>query len=211
MIRNYESSDFTSCVEIVNKVWDFDTRFKPSQLANLFKKVYVGGSLSGSNYAYIIEDNHRVKGFLFGKLGDKKLIKTPCSGVLGQIQFLFSLLFMTGVTFKRKLNYLRIIGEHDQNRRTIEPSRDDEVNLFAVDPDAQGKGYGKILMNQFIETGRKLKRERITLETDKECNYKFYDYLGFKIKGEFYSPLQKEYSGKSGESYVYELTIGEKV
>lgn len=79
--------------------------------------------------------------------------------------------------------------------------------MFALAPKTQGKGYGKLLMNAFIEYCNTKKVNRITLETDSECNYRFYKHFGFKIKGEFYSALQKEYSGKSGDSYIYELKL----
>lgn len=207
MIREHTNKDFIRCVEIINTVWDFDSKFSPSQLSDLFKNVYVGGSLSASNYAIVVEENDIVQGFLFGKCGNENLIRNKYSGFFGQLKILYQLLFLNGISLKRKFYYLKIIGEHEKNRRIIEPSRENEVNLFAVDPNTQGKGYGKILMNYFIEICRKHNINRITLDTDKECNYGFYDHFGFKIKGEFYSPLQKEYSGKSGDSYVYELKI----
>ena len=211
MLRDFNFNDFSSCVEIVNKVWDFDSRFHPAQLSELFKRVYVGSSLSASNYAVVVEEDLIVKGFLFGNCGKTNLFKNEYSGLSGSRRLLIELLFLKGVKLKKKLYYLDIIGEHEKNRRKIEPSRENEVNLFAVDPNTQGKGYGKTLMNSFIEFCKKQNVKRITLDTDKECNYGFYDHFGFKVKGEFYSPLQKEYSGKSGDSYIYELKINNKV
>lgn len=210
MIRNYNDKDFSRCIEIVNKVWDFDNRFNPAQLSELFKRVYVGSSLSASNYSVVVEEDGFVKGFLLGKCGNNNLYKTEYSGLIGNLRLLTQLLLVKEVKLKKKLYYLDIIGEHEKNRRKIEPSRENEVNLFAVDPNTQGKGYGKILMNSFIEFCKKQNVNRVTLDTDKECNYGFYDHFGFKVKGEFYSPLQKEYSGKSGDSYIYELKIDNK-
>lgn len=207
MIRKYAQKDFEKCVEIVNDVWDFDSRFVPLQLSELFKKVYVGGSLSGSNYAIVVEEEGVVKGFLFGKCGAKNLFKGEYGGILGSLRFLIQLLFIKDVVLKKKLYYLNILAKHEKNRRKVEPTRENEVNLFAVTTRTQGKGYGKLLMNAFIEYCKEKNVKRVTLDTDKECNYGFYEHFGFKVKGEFYSPLQKEYSGKSGDSYVYELII----
>jgi GNAT superfamily N-acetyltransferase len=207
MIREYTNKDFARCVEIINRVWDFDGRFIPSQLSILFKDIYVGGSLSESNFAIVVEENNKVEGFLFGKCGIENLIRNEYSGFFGHLKILYQLLFLNSISLRRKLYYFKIFVAHEKNRKKIEPNRKNEVNLFAVDPNNQGKGYGKILMNYFIEFCKKHNINRVTLDTDKECNYGFYDHFGFKIKGEFYSPLQKEYSGKSGESYVYELKI----
>lgn len=207
MIRKFEKSDLDKCVEIVNDVWDFDSRFIPAQLSELFKRAYIGGSFSASNFAIVIEEDRIVKGFLFGKCGSRNLFKGEYGGIKGGLRFLLQLLFLKGVSLKKKLYYINILREHEKNRRKVEPTRENEVNLFAVTPKTQGKGYGKLLMNAFIDYSKNLNVNRVTLDTDKECNYGFYEHFGFKVKGEFYSPLQKEYSGKSGDSYVYELIV----
>ena len=206
-VRNYKDSDFSACVDIINHVWDFDTRFQPQQLSDVFKEIYVGGSLAGSNFSVVVERHNKIQGFLFGKCGKTKLHKTKYSGLIGNLKFMLQLFSVPGVPVKRKCYYVKIIGEHERNRRRVEATRANEVNLFAVDPSAQGNGYGKLLMNAFIEHCRSLQVKRITLETDKTCNYGFYQHYGFTIKGEFFSPLQQEYSGTSGESYVYELSL----
>ena len=207
MIRKFRTEDFDKCVEIVNDVWDFDGRFHPAQLSNLFKRVYVGGSLSASNFAIVVVKDIAVKGFLFGKCGSKNLLRSEFSGFKGSLHFLLQLLFVKGVGLKKKFFYLNMMAEHEKNRRKVEPTRENEVNLFAVTPKTQGKGYGRLLMSAFIDYCKSQNINRITLDTDKECNYGFYEHFGFNVKGEFYSPLQKEYSGKSGDSYVYELII----
>ena len=73
--------------------------------------------------------------------------------------------------------------------------------------DSQGKGWGKQLMNGFISACRNKKIKRIVLETDKESNLDFYEHLGFKSIGTFYSPLLKEFSGLSGDTFIYELLL----
>jgi|GEM_PF-6588069 len=36
MISDFTQIDFEKCVEVVNDVWDFDNRFMPIQLSELF-------------------------------------------------------------------------------------------------------------------------------------------------------------------------------
>jgi GNAT superfamily N-acetyltransferase len=96
---------------------------------------------------------------------------------------------------------------HEKNRLSAEPDRKYEVNLFAVIPSMQGKGIGKELMKAFIEKCKLDGVKRITLDTDEECNYKFYENFGYYKKAEFYSPIQYLYTGKTGVSFVYELNI----
>ncbi|MDC7125446.1 MAG: GNAT family N-acetyltransferase [Spirochaetales bacterium] len=207
MIRKYSDKDYSNCVTIINEVWRFDVIFKPKELSELFKKIYVLDSLSLSNFAIVIEEDNKVQGFLFGNCGYKNLIKNNYSGFAGKIKLIMELLSVKDVSLKKKMNYMKISQIHEKNRNKIEPSHENEINLFAVHPDVQGKGFGKELIWNFINHCQSQNATRVTLETDKECNYKFYNHIGFKMKGEFFSPLQKEYSGSSGDSFVFELKL----
>ena len=207
MIRELRQEDIYDCITIVDAVWRFKEIFQPIELAELFLDIYTMGSLAGSNYGIVAEENGRVIGFLFGKSSTGKLYQTKYSGIRGQIRLLIDLFRITNVTLKRKLGYIGKINTHEINRRKAEPKREYEVNLFAVFPDLQGKGVGKDLMNSYINRCKKDGVNRITLDTDEECNYKFYEHFGYKKIAEFYSPIQEMYSQKSGTSYVYELKI----
>ncbi len=90
MIREYSSSDYSRCREIVEEVWKFSDVFKPEQLADLFLDVYTGGSLAASNYALVIEEAGRVQGFLFGKCGsgnnqNRYSVQAETSGFSGSL------------------------------------------------------------------------------------------------------------------------------
>jgi ribosomal protein S18 acetylase RimI-like enzyme len=207
MVREFRAADITACTEIVNKVWDFKNRFKPKELASLFQSYYTAGSLAQSNFHVVLEERGKTEGFLFGRCGNRSLYKNEYSGLVGSLRFLYRFIVLRGVSFRRKTYYMKILSVHEKNRRSIEPNKLNEVNLFAVDPATQGQGYGKRLMNKFIEHCRSRGAERITLETDEECNYGFYEHFGFSVIGIFDSPLQKEYSGKSGRCFVYELRL----
>lgn len=209
MIRDFNSGDFSRCREIVNEVWKFCDVFKPIQLADLFLDVYTGGSLAASNYAIVFEETERVQGFLFGKCGNAKTIRTQYSGISGNFRFLWQLLSVKGVTWKTKKNYITMFNEHEVNRHRAEMHRENEVHLFAVSPATQSKGYGKALMEAYIRECKKRKVKRVTLDTDKECNYLFYEHFGYKRIAEFYSPIQELYSGNDGSSFVYELNLEE--
>ncbi|MBN2440806.1 MAG: GNAT family N-acetyltransferase [Spirochaetales bacterium] len=83
---------------------------------------------------------------------------------------------------------------HETNRLKAEPNRKYEVTLFAVLPSMQGKGLGKELMNTFINKCIHDGVKRITLDTDEECNYQFYEHFGYHKIAEFYSPIEELYS-----------------
>lgn len=207
MLRTYHDQDFAACVEIVNQVWGFDQKFTPPALSTLFKEMYTGVSLAASNFYRVVEEDGQVVGFLFARCGADALYRNAYSGSVGVLRFFYRLLTTRGVSLKRKLYYVQIIVQHEMNRRAVEATRLNEANLLAVDPRTQGKGYGRLLMDAYITQCRVLQVTRITLETDKESNYGFFQHYGFTVKGEFYSPLQQAYTGASGDSFVYELKL----
>lgn len=207
MIRHYENRDFDGCVRLVNRVWQFDKHFSPPALSDFFMKTYTGSSLAGSNFSLVIEESDEIKGFLFGKTEKLPLHKNEYSGVSGQFRLLHGLFRLKGVTFKRKWDILNKLNTHELNRRKVESRKSSEVNLFVVDPDSQGKGFGKQLISGFIDNCKANNVKRIVLETDAESNYGFYLHLGFKKMGQFYSPMQEEYSRGSGETFVYEMIL----
>lgn len=207
IIRNYKESDYEDCIKLVNKVWKFDKHFNPPALSQLFQRIYTGGPLSESNFLNVVEEDGQLKGFLFGKIENQELTKDKYSNFAGQLKILKRLFSIKGVTFKKKLGYLKKVKLHEINRQKVEPRESSEVNLFVVDPESQGQGWGRKLINEFIAACKTMNVNRIVLETDKESNYGFYEHLCFRIKGSFYSPIQKEYSGVSGDTYVYELYL----
>jgi len=207
MIRDFRESDFVDFQKLVNKVWEFDKHFHPPELSRLFQKIYTGGSFSASNFLRVVDVKGQVRGFLFGKIENKKIPKSEYSGFSGQLKIIFSLFSIPKVAFKTKLSYLNKINLHEVNRRKVESRKCSEVNLFVVDPDCQGEGWGKRVINEFIETCRKENINRIVLETDAESNFGFYQHLGFSIKGSFNSPLLQAFTGKSGKTYIYELNL----
>jgi GNAT superfamily N-acetyltransferase len=207
MLRDYTDHDFAACAAIVNQVWAFDAKFSPPTLAELFTNIYTAMSLGASNTAFVIEEAGQIAGFLFGKCGQGRCYPAMYSGFCGELRMFWQFFSMKGLPLRKKFYYVNILIAHEINRRKVAPVRANEVHLFAVAAHTQGKGYGKMLMEAYIARCKALNVRRVTLDTDGECNYGFYEHFGFTLKGTFYSPLQREYSGKSGDSYVYELAF----
>ncbi len=207
MIRDFHENDFPHCARLVDRVWHFTERFKPANLADIYTKIYTASSLAESNFYRVVEEGGTVKGFLFGKCGSRSLFGKAVKSSVSPAKLFLRFLFLNKVPLKRKLSFLRKIAQHDKNRENVEPHYENEVNLFVVDPGSQGKGYGRTLMMNFIKFCKERKAYRITVETDAESNYGFYEHLGFSLLGTFFSPVQLEYSGTSGESFVYELKL----
>ena len=207
VMREYQPSDLDRCVAIVNEVWDFDRHLRPQSLADLVKRLYTAGTLAGSRYANVVATGGEVRAFLFGRAGTGDLYRTEYSGVAGRMRALGQFLAMPGVSLTAKLGWLRAVMGHQITRQRIEPVGEGEVTLFAAAAESQGKGYGRRLMDAYVEHCRRVGIERLTVETDVESNYGFYDHYGFTRVGEFRSSMNQRFTGGSGRSFVYELKL----
>lgn len=207
LIRSYRDSDIECCQYLVNKVWHYDKHFYPAELAKTLTQIYVTSPLATSNFVKVVEVDNKVCGFLFGKVENLPRRRSEYSGLIGQMKIIGKLFSVRGVSIKRKLSLIQKIYLHERNRMKVEGEIDSEILLFVVDPDHQGEGWGKKLVNAFIESCLENKVKKVVLETDNESNYGFYNHFGFSIKCEFYSPLLAEFSGESGKTYVYELDL----
>ncbi|CAL2104449.1 Maltose O-acetyltransferase [Tenacibaculum sp. 190130A14a] len=63
-----------------------------------------------------------------------------------------------------------------------EKSKVAKLNYLFVEPTYIGNGYGKLLMNNFLNQLKKQKYEKVLLDSDPNAE-KFYQYFGFKTKG----------------------------
>ncbi len=78
-----------------------------------------------------------------------------------------------------------------------------EIILFVVDPACQGIGIGKKLLSEFIAQCKSSGVKSVIVETNKLGASSFYEGVGFRHMGNFYSPLH-EYATKDGQACMYE-------
>ena len=207
MLRDYRQQDFDSCVAIVGKVWDFAGNLHPPAFATFVNRLYTGSSLAESRYAKVIAGDDGATGLLFGRCGPGPVVPTVYSGVGGRLRTVAKLMAIRDMRARDKWSWLNLIAAHEAARRKVAPRTEGEVNLFAVDPVAQGFGYGRALMDDYVAHCRRAGLDKLTVETDVESNYGFYEHYGFTLVGEFHSAMNQRFSGGSGTSFVYELTI----
>jgi GNAT superfamily N-acetyltransferase len=64
-------------------------------------------------------------------------------------------------------------------------------NLF-IEPKFIGKGFGKLLMTDFLQRIRKTKFEKIILDADPNVE-KFYEQIGFKVVGKLKTSIKNRF------------------
>ena len=204
-LRSFRFTNLPKCYEIVGLGFGVSERISPDILADHLSKLYVESSVIESSKAFGLEVDGEVVGFLFGRLPDEPLFKGRYSGFLGKLAMIGELLFLRGVSLGSKWTWLKNGIEHD--RRSPDLDAKCEVTLFAISPNAQGLGGGRILLEAFIDHCVTNGQSDLYLETDASSNFQFYEHLGFKHIDSFNSPIAAAFSGGSGETFVYHKAL----
>lgn len=205
-LRPFEDRDLDSCRRIVDVTWGFSQHLRPAEAADFALRAYVGDALAVSDRAWVVEDEEGVGGFIFGRCGVGPRFRTEYGGMRGTLRMGLGLLRLPGLGLGEKLAWLRAARAHAANRAAM-PEADGEVTLFAVDPAARGRGYGRELMDAYLDQCRAAGTRRIVLETDQSSSYGFYDHYGFERVGSFHSPLNERFHGQPYEAFVYQLEL----
>lgn len=204
--REYQDSDYSYCETLVDNAWGFERNFHPRELAVLGKYLYTMGSVAGSNYRMVAEYNNEVIGFIFGYNERIPLPKHKLQKFSSKLVILKRLLFMKAMKLRERLNFLNSMGTHEKNRTALLKRGKSEITLFVVHPAFHGQGIGKKLFEGFRAFCEKSKVESIIVETNKLGAASFYERIGFKLKGDFDSPLHN-YVTKNGQACLYEYFL----
>ena len=207
-IREYRDEDVEACVEIVDATWHFRQLLPPSALGDFALRMYVGGSLARSDGAWVVDDESGVRGFIFADSGHGQHVHNRYSGWSGGLRTAFELLRLPGLGLGQKLGWLRAVRGHEVNLARVRPEAEGEITLFAVDPEAHGRGYGRALMDHCLAALRRNGTRSVWLETDSGSSWGFYEHYGFERGGSFRSPMNERFiGGEDEESFVYRLTL----
>ena len=203
IFREYRDSDYDQCAELVNQAWGFEKIFSPEEFLNLAKTLYTKGSVIGSNYKLVVEVDDRVAGFIFGF---NEHAEKPGLNILYRLSMLWKILKLKPIKPVNKNDFLNVIKEHENNRSKVVRRGRSEIILFVVAKEQQGKGYGKTLWNGFLANCKDSGVETIVVETNKLGASQFYERIGFRHLGDFYSPLH-EFATKGGQACMYEYCV----
>lgn len=87
------------------------------------------------------------------------------------------------------VNKETLIGFYAYNSENEETLK---LNFLFIAPEYIGKGYGKLLLNDFLARIQKNKYKRILLDADPNAQ-KFYEHLGFKVIGKLKSSIKDRF------------------
>lgn len=159
-------------------------------------------ALIKSNYVKYIKDKEgKVQAFMYANIKTKKQ-KPKIYKLFYLIKYIT--LMLLGFMGNRK-QVLQSSKKFDELMIGIEkknPGYDAELKLFIISKSLRGQGYGKKMINDLFDEIKRSGGASIYLLTDKGCNYKFYDALGFDLKYTFHSPLLDK-SEEESNGFIY--------
>lgn len=172
-IRNFLPCDILTLIPVLLETWDYDNR---STLENRKKatELFLLHDLSISDYRKVLLIDNEVCGILCGRK-DKKFLDSDFSSLYNSL----SREYRKNPDINQLANYNDVVNLADKEliQRYKKPS--DEVTLLILSSSTMGKGCGRRLLEDFANE----RKEKIPLilTSDKDCNYHFYEHMGYKI------------------------------
>lgn len=186
---------------LVGITWNLDKEIKSRVLYYASCLAYSFHILYKTNYRLVICEHNKLMSFLASRDESKK-------NPLNIIYLLFCFLSIFVMIFykdgrsilKYQLGYNKTL---DLMKKENNKKYDAELVLFITHPEYQGKGYGKLLLNDFHNYMKKQNKLDIYLFTDNYCDYSMYDRAGCIRQNK----KVKEFYFLAGERFTQELYL----
>ncbi len=195
--RPFEDNDIEMLLPVLLKTWTYGNLFSLEKRRKA-TELFLYRCLSMSDYRSVLLSSNHVKGIL--------LASTHPDYKDGYYDFLFE---KVSNEYRKDKEIDELAFYNDivffSNKTLKEKEREDyqEIILLVLDTDLQGKGCGKMLINEFHSI-RDRKRP-ILLTSDEDCNYPFYEHLGYHIKTECSLPYKFNKRKEILHSYLFYL------
>ncbi len=180
-VRSFEKEDLDFCEKCVKDTWNLDKWIKNTGKPFL-DRAYAEHYVSLSNHLQILEENGKPEGFIFCRMHNltfsEKIHGKSTTLKLG-LKIWNNLLLGHFGNRRKALTKLRETTSISPEIAKREKEFDAVVNLFMINSGNRGKGFGKLLLNNFINECKENDIKTIGLFTDSESDYGFYTQFGF--------------------------------
>lgn len=207
-VRRYVASDLRACAELAAQAWPSKT-FSMSwndQVAGM--EGYMMSTLAASTWAEVLEESGRVVGFLYGRIDKHWKTGTRLMPKRSSFPAVFA---FTAARRERPLWFLRMMWHIAMTELKLylnRPRSDAEITMLIVDAAHRRKGYGRRLVERFIDVARAAGASTIMVYTDDQSsNWGFYERLGFARTAEFFDNMASFWVGRPAKGIIYLLTL----
>lgn len=186
---------------LVGITWNLDKEIKSSVLYYASCLAYSFHVLYKTNYRRVIYKHNKLISFLASRDESKKNPLNIIYLILCFLSIFVMIFYKDGRSIlKYQLGYNETL---DLMVKENNQKYDAELVLFITHPEYQGKGYGKLLLNDFHNHMKQQNKLNIYLFTDNYCDYSMYDKAGCIRKNE----KVREFYFLAGERFTQELYL----
>jgi len=182
-IRDVEADDLPEIKKLIDDAWDFGDLFESEASLDTALGLYFNQVLYDSSFGKAAVLDGKVVGVIFGYVNGqapkfRMMLEDPAGHIV-------SLLNMTKderqnvKEFMTKLNgvYSELIDDKIDGY-------DGTLDFLVISQEAQGLKIGRKLWDELSAYFKETKAGSIYVFTDTECNFGFYEHIGFSRKGQ---------------------------
>lgn len=202
-LKKYDKKDFKKIKTIIRKAWHYDD-FCSLKTSDKLSSVYLSSCLTNYTFSCVAMYKDEPLGIILVK--DIQKHKCPLNLRLNQIKDIIALILSKeGRSVSKIFENVDKIDKILLNR--TQNNYDAELALFAISPEHQGKGIGKILFNNAIDYMKNQNIKNFYLFTDTSCNYKFYEHFGLTRKAEQKNLFNMKNQTKTMTFFIYDFDL----
>jgi len=171
-IRDFKIDDIDNLIPILLDTWDYSNF---SSLENRIEaiKLFLLSCLSCSNYKKVLLLDDKISGIILAKT-NKDFIDDYYSSYYKSL----SKELKNNIEVNKLIKYNDVIFNAEKKMVTKLKGDYEEVVLLILSSSTKGKGCGRKLLEDFYNIRNK--SLPLIIMSDKDCNYRFYEHLGYK-------------------------------
>ena len=183
LYREMTKKDYPCIKKLICEAFDFHHLTQDSQLLNYIATLYLHECITKSTYSEVAIKDNKVIGVILGNVKEeKKNFLNKINSRLSYIYTYFKLLFHNS---QRKNSILKYFQAFENTYEELIAGKEMEfqgsVQLFIVSKESRGLGVGKRLLSNLLKHMKDNNVKLLYVYTDSECNYGFYEHLGFEL------------------------------
>ena len=204
----FEKKYLESCMDIIRNTWKFDKDFKNPKKPEYVYKYYVLDCVNWSEHLdLLVDEDGRAQGILFGSI-ERPAFPKKMKFLLTQWKLRAEMWWhiLNGDFGDRKqaVAVYKDMRQIDADGESKAEHFDSEVNLFILSPTLRGQGYGRQLMDRYMDFCRENHLKKAFLWTTTGCTWQFYERYGFHVYQRFtHQGLSSKEAPKTPNAMIY--------
>ena len=203
IIKEVTQSHIPQIKNIVKHIWAWEEMSESEEVLNATLTMYMNNVLYDSTYGRAAFVDGKMVGVIFGIMNGQY----PKYRMMVENSMNPAIALINASNNERKAfsEYMtKINAAYAQLLKGKENNYDGTLNFLVLSKEARGLGIGKKLWLTLAEHFKSHKAKSIYVYTDSDCNFKFYEHLGFNKAGAL--PITIDIYGKpySPDIFMYD-------